>query len=240
LDWIHDFNPDVIMMQEIKTEEKNFPFLEFEDEGYNVRVSGQKSYNGVAILSKFSIEDVIYHLPTMMHDPAERYMECVIDGWLRIINVYTPNGNPINSEKFSYKLEWMNALKHHIQELQKNDEALIIAGDFNAIRNDYDVYDLVACEDDAIVQPESRAALQALIDMGFTDAYRKFHADKKDTYSWWGYMAGMFQQNHGMLLDYFLLNDKAEKMLVDCDIDLIPRGKEKPSDHTPIWIKIKE
>lgn len=240
LHWLKEFNPDVVLLQEIKTEEKNFPIIEFEDIGYNVRVSGEKAHNGVAILSKYPVEDVIYHLPTMMSDNAERYIECLINGHIRIVNIYAPNGNPVGSTKFEYKIKWYKAFKDRIYTLLQNDEDLIIAGDFNAIRNDYDVYSIAECQNDAIVNPQTRKALKELIDLGLVDAYRKFHEHTKNVYTWWGYMAGMFQKNKGMLLDYFLLNKSAESKLIDCDIDINPRGQERPSDHTPIWIKIAE
>ena len=237
--WINDFSPDVLLLQEIKTEEKNFPIIEFEELGYNVKVSGEKSYNGVAILSKYPVEDVIYHLPTMANDPSERYIECIIDGHIRVISIYAPNGNPTGTKKFEYKISWYNCLKDHIKQLLQNDEELIIGGDFNAIRYDWDVYSITDCQDDAIVHPLTRKSFKEIIDLGLTDAYRKFHPDKKEVYTWWGYMAGMFRKNKGMMLDYFLLNNKAVQNLINCDIDMTPRGQEKPSDHTPIWIELK-
>ena len=240
LDWIKEFSPDVVLMQEIKCEDRVFPRIEFEDAGYNVKTSGQKAYNGVAILSKYTIEDITYHLPNFQDDPAERFIECFINGNIRIINIYAPNGNPVGSEKFTYKQKWMELLKEHIKELLKNDEMLIIGGDFNVALTDRETYDVEKTKDDAVMQLESRQGLKDLISLGLTDAYRIFNNDKDDAYSWWSYMSGDFQKNKGMLLDYFLINDKVKEIITNAGIDISARGKQKPSDHTPIWIELKD
>ena len=239
LEWIRDFSPDVILMQEIKCETDVFPYMEFEDMGYNVKVYGQKTYNGVAILSRFSIEDVTVGLPTFKEDVQARYIEAVIDGHIRVASIYAPNGNPVPSEKFEYKKEWMEHFYKHIKSLLNNDEELVLGGDFNVALTDREIYNPKAFEDDAITQPESRQAMQKLFDSGLTDGYRIFNPDNEKAYTYFGYRGGCFQKGYGILLDYFLINEKAKKSVINAGIDLSPRGKEKSSDHTPLWIEIK-
>ena len=239
LNWIKEFSPDVILMQEIKCENHAFPYMEFEDAGYNVKVFGQKSYNGVAILSRPSIEDVTTSLPTFPEDKSARYIEAVIDGHIRIASVYAPNGNPVPSEKFEYKKEWMNRFHDHIKTLLNNDEPLIFGGDFNVALTDREIYNPKAFEDDAITQPESRQGMKNLFDLGLTDTYRIFNPNNDKAYTYFGYRGGCFQKGYGILLDYFLINDKAKSIVTGAGIDLSPRGKEKSSDHTPLWIEVK-
>ena len=239
LDWIDEFSPDVILMQEIKCETDVFPYMEFEDKGYNVKAFGQKSYNGVAILSRFSIEDVTTGLPTFPSDTSARYIEAVIDGHIRIASVYAPNGNPVPSEKFEYKKEWMENFIEHIKSLMNNDEELIIGGDFNVALTDREIYNPKAFEDDAITQPESREGMKKLFDLGLIDSYRIFNPDNDKAYSYFGYRGGCFQKGYGILLDYFLINEKAKSIITNAGIDTSPRGREKPSDHTPLWIEVK-
>ncbi|MBP3615778.1 MAG: exodeoxyribonuclease III [Alphaproteobacteria bacterium] len=239
LDWIDEFSPDVILMQEIKCETDVFPYMEFEDKGYNVKAFGQKSYNGVAILSRFSIEDVTTGLPTFPSDTSARYIEAVIDGHIRIASVYAPNGNPVPSEKFEYKKEWMEHFIEHIKSLMNNDEELIIGGDFNVALTDREIYNPKAFEDDAITQPESREGMKKLFDLGLIDSYRIFNPDNDKAYSYFGYRGGCFQKGYGILLDYFLINEKAKSIITNAGIDTSPRGREKPSDHTPLWIEVK-
>ncbi len=239
LDWIKEFSPDVILMQEIKCETNVFPYMEFEDIGYNVKVFGQKSYNGVAILSRYSIEDVTVGLPTFTEDSQSRYIEAIIDGHIRVASVYAPNGNPVPSDKFEYKKEWMKRFNQHVQTLLKNDEGLIIGGDFNVALTDREIYNPKAFIDDAITQPESRQGMKELFNLGLSDCYRIFNPDNNKAYTYFGYRGGCFQKGYGILLDYFLVNNKAKDIIINAGIDLNPRSKEKPSDHTPLWIEIK-
>ena len=239
IDWINDFSPDVILMQELKCQTDAFPYMEFEDLGYNVKVYGQKSYNGVAILSKYSIEDVVCGLPTFPEDNSARYIEALIDGRLRVASVYAPNGNPVPSDKFIYKIEWMKKFTEHLKTLLNNDEVVILGGDYNVALTDREIYNPKAFIDDAITQPESRQAMNTLFDLGFIDTYRKFHPDNDKAYTYFGYRGGCFQKGFGILLDYFLIDSKGQDLVLDSNIDISPRGKEKPSDHTPLWIEIK-
>lgn len=239
LNWINEFSPDVILMQEIKCQTDAFPYMEFEDLGYNVSVFGQKTYNGVAILSRYSIEDTMTGLPTFPDDSSARYIEAVIDGRIRVASIYAPNGNPVPSDKFVYKQEWMEHLHEHLQSILQNDEAVILGGDFNVALTDREIYNPKAFEDDAITQPESRKAMNDLFEMGLVDTYRKFYPDNEKAYTYFGYRGGCFQKGYGILLDYFLVNQKALDLITDAGIDTTPRGNEKPSDHTPLWIELK-
>jgi exodeoxyribonuclease-3 len=237
--WLREFSPDVALLQEIKVETRAFPYMEFEDMGYSVKAFGQKSYIGVAILSRMSIEDVACGLPTFPDDPSARYIEAVIGGRLRVINAYMPNGNPAPGEKFDYKLAWMEKFREHLEELLENDEALVIGGDFNVVLKDEWVYDAKAFADDAVMRPESREAMTRILKLGFVDAFQTVHPGEVG-YTYWGYRAGGLRRNHGMTLDYFLLNGKAAAMLSDAGIDKSPREAEHASDHAPLWISLSE
>ncbi len=239
LNWIEEFSPDVILMQEIKCQTELFPYSVFEDVGYNVKAFGQKSYNGVAILSKYSIEDVVCGLPTFQEDDSARYIEALIDGRIRVASVYAPNGNPVPSPKFNYKLDWMVKFEAYIQSIIKNDEALILGGDFNVALTDREIYNPKAFVDDAIAQPESRRAMLSLFNLGLTDTYRLFYPENDKAYTYFGYRGNCFNKGYGILIDYFLINNKAKELVTGAGIDLSPRGKEKPSDHTPLWIELR-
>ena len=236
LDWIDDFSPDVLLLQELKVVEEGFPFTEFEDKGYNIAVSGQKSWNGVALLSKYSIEDVRKHL--VPSDPQARYIEAVIDGRVRMASLYAPNGNPIGTEKFTYKLSWMDHLKQHVKNVLENKELFILGGDYNVAPTSQDLYDEKAFKDDAIVQPESREKFAALMDLGLIDIFRKLYPNQEKSYTYWGYRGFSWQKDHGILLDFLLASPLVEKHLKQAGIDKAPRGKEKASDHTPLWCEL--
>lgn len=239
LDWIHNFSPDVILMQEIKCQNNAFPYSVFEDEGFNIKILGQKSYNGVAILSKYSIEDIVYGLPTFKEDDNARYIEAVVDGRYKVASIYAPNGNPIGTSKFDYKLEWMKHFQTYIKTLLNNDEALFLGGDFNVALTDKEIYNPKAFIDDAIAQPESRNAMNDLFSLGFVDAYRLFYPDNDKAYTYFGYRGNCFLKGYGILIDYFLVNEKAKSFIIDAGIDTTPRGNLKPSDHAPLWIEVK-
>jgi exodeoxyribonuclease-3 len=201
-------------------------------------VFGQKSYNGVAIFSKFSIEDVTRGMPNYA-DVNARFMECVIDGRVRIINVYMPNGDTVDSPKFPYKLEWMNAFTEYISRYLDGEEPVIIGGDFNVALTDVDVWNPKNYIGIAIASPEARIIMQSWLSDGWVDVWRKLHPDDVG-YTWYGYRGRDTVGNgQGLRLDYFLVNRVAEKMIVDCDIDMGPRIAEKPTDHCGLAIKIK-
>ncbi|MES2906090.1 MAG: exodeoxyribonuclease III [Pseudomonadota bacterium] len=234
--WLKDNAIDVACLQEIKCTDENFPRQEFEDIGYNVETFGQKTFNGVAILSKFPIEDIRRGLPGFEHDPLSRYIEASIvtkKGAARIASIYAPNGNPLGTEKFTYKLEWLEKLRLHAQQLLMMEEPIVLTGDFNIIPENKDVHDPRAWVNDALFQPESRAAYRALVNLGYTDAFRLFETGDGH-YTFWDYQAGAWQKNNGIRIDFAMLSPQAVDILKSCTIDKEPRALEKPSDHVPV------
>jgi exodeoxyribonuclease-3 len=237
LDWLSAAAPDIVLLQEIKSVEETFPALEIAGLGYNLAISGQKTYNGVAILSKTPLEIAHTALPGDKDDAQARYVEAVTKtdaGVLRVASIYLPNGNPVDSDKFGYKLAWMKRLERHARELLALEEPTILGGDYNVIPLDEDCYDPAAWAGDALFRPESRAAFRALVNLGFTDAFRVSHAEP-GAYTFWDYQRGAWQKDNGIRIDHLLLSPQAADLLVESDIDRGPRGKEKASDHTPIW-----
>lgn len=237
LTYLKESAPDVVCLQELKVVDDAFPRESVEDAGYNVAVHGQKTYNGVAILSKRPIEDVSRGLPGDKNDEQARYIEAVIDG-VRVASIYLPNGNPIDTEKFDYKLAWMKRLEAHARHLLSFEEATVLAGDFNVCPTDDDVYSPKAFADDALCQPESRAAFRRILHLGFTDAFRTFHDEV--AYTFWDYQGGAWQKGNGLRIDHLLLSPQAADRLKACEIDTKPRARQRPSDHTPIWCELTE
>ena len=238
VEWLAEAGPDVVLLQELKVVDEAFPRQEIEDLGYNVETHGQKTYNGVAILSKRPIEDVRRGLPGDDEDEQARYIEAVI-GTVRVASIYLPNGNPLGSEKFPYKLAWMDRLVDHAAGLLRHEEALVLGGDYNVCPLDMDCYDPPGFADDALCQPESRNRFRQLIHLGLTDAYRALHPQRV-AYSYWDYTAGAWQKDNGVRIDHLLLSPQAADRLGECDIDKSPRGRERPSDHTPVWCALDE
>jgi exodeoxyribonuclease-3 len=245
LDWLKQAKPDVALFQEIKCTEAEFPRLEIESLGYNVNCIGQKSYNGVAILSRTPMTIEQSNLPGDHGDEQARYLEAIIDvpegeNWkaLRVATIYLPNGNPVESEKFPYKLAWMKRLKTHAAELLKLEEPTILGGDYNVIPTDNDVYDPVAWADDALARPETRAHFRAMAWLGYTDAFQHLHPEGH-RYTFWDYQAGRWQRDEGLRIDHLMLSPQAADCLEACEIDREPRKKEKPSDHTPVWCELR-
>ncbi len=229
---------DVIMVQELKVEDASFPHNLFEEYGYNIKVYGQKSYNGVAIFSKYSIEDVVRGLPTYP-DVNARFIECVIDGRVRIINVYMPNGDTVDSPKFPYKLEWMRAFTDYITPYLNSEEAVIIGGDFNVALTDADIWKPSNYVGIAIAAPAAREIMNGWLNMGWVDAWRTLHPDTID-YTWYGYRGGdTVGKKMGLRLDYFMCNPAAWEMVKNCEIDIEPRMAEKPTDHCGLMIELK-
>lgn len=237
LDWLSSAEPDIVLLQEIKSVEETFPALEISGLGYNLAISGQKSYNGVAILSKTPLEIEQRRLPGDASDEQARYVEAVTEtaaGVLRVASIYLPNGNPVDSDKFGYKLGWMKRLERHARDLLALEEPTILGGDYNVIPNDEDCYDPAAWAGDALFRPETRTAFRSLVNLGLTDAFRNFKAGP-GAYTFWDYQAGAWQKDNGIRIDHLLLSPQAADLLVESDIDRAPRGKPKASDHTPIW-----
>jgi exodeoxyribonuclease III len=236
-DWLREAQPDVVCLQEIKCQDGAFPRSTFEDLGYNVAVLGQKTFNGVAILSKWPLSDIRSGLPTYAGDEQARYLEAVVSvngEALRVASIYLPNGNPPDTGKYTYKLEWMRALTAHADELLGYEEPLLLAGDYNVIPQAVDVYNPESWTEDALFRIETRQAFRTLLNRGLTDAFRSCDA-RPGQYSFWDYQAGAWQRNNGLRIDHILLSPEAAARLHSCGIDKHVRGREKPSDHVPVW-----
>ena len=239
LDYLAKEKPDILMLQEIKTQEINFPKESFEKIGYKTYVFGQKSYNGVAFLSKIDISNVN---TKFISDPlSQARIICgsisLKEKEILLINIYVPNGNPVESEKYDYKKKWLNLFTNKIAETLKKNKNLIISGDFNIIPDEIDVYDYKRYENDALFKIEIRKKFRELINLGLTDVYRYFFKNKIE-YTFWDYFAGSWQKNYGMRIDHFLASNNVLKNIKSIKINKTPRGKLKPSDHTPIEINI--
>ncbi|MBI1206517.1 MAG: exodeoxyribonuclease III [Azospirillum sp.] len=238
--WLEQAAPDVVLFQEIKCETAAFPGSVFEALGYRAAALGQKSYNGVAILSKRPIEDLREGLPGDSDDVQARYLEATIDG-VRIASLYLPNGNPVGTEKYPYKLRWMARLRDHAAGLLATEQPFVLGGDYNIIPAAEDVYDPAAWATDALFRLESRSAFRALVNLGLTEAYRALHpvgAGEPPAYTFWDYQAGRWPRDQGLRIDHFLLSPQAADRLVGCTIDRGPRAGEKASDHTPVVLEL--
>ena len=242
IDFIKKQSPDVLLLQELKAQDHDIPKSDLEDTGYNVIFKGQKAYNGVAILSKYPVSDIVTSLyEDEDHNEQARYIECWVDSknsGIRVASIYLPNGNPINTEKFIYKIEWMTKLKQHVEKLLDNEESIILGGDFNVCPEDRDAANPEAMKNDALFQPESRAKLREIINLGYYDAWRALNPNKTN-WSYWDY-GRAFEQNKGLRIDHFLLSPFAIDKLQSIEIDTYHRSLEKPSDHAPVIINISE
>jgi len=239
LRWFEEAQPDVACLQEIKCVDEKFPAEPFERLGYNLAVHGQKAYNGVAILSKRPLEDVRRGLPDGDGDEPSRYIEAVVSGPqpVRVASIYLPNGNPIATEKFAYKLAWMDRLHGHAQSLLAFEEPLVLVGDYNVIPEERDAEFPKNWLGDALFQPESRAAFRGLKWLGFSDAY--LQADgAPGAYTFWDYQAGAWQRNNGIRIDHALLSPQAADLLRGVSIHRDVRSWEKPSDHVPLVVEL--
>ncbi|MEL7132444.1 MAG: exodeoxyribonuclease III, partial [Pseudomonadota bacterium] len=212
----------------------------FEDRGYNVVTHGQKSFNGVAILSKLPLEDVARGLPGDDEDEQARYIEATVmgdDHAVRVCGLYLPNGNPVPGPKYEYKLAWMERLRRHAMHLLSEENPVLMAGDYNIIPQDEDAKRPNAWRDDALFRLESRRAFRQLLNLGFTEAFR-VRIQGPGHYSFWDYQAGAWNKDDGIRIDHFLLSPACADMMIDCQIDKAVRGEEKPSDHVPVWIDL--
>tara|TARA_B100000795_G_scaffold227199_1_gene183479 strand:- start:107 stop:883 length:777 start_codon:yes stop_codon:yes gene_type:complete len=239
LDYLKKDKPDILFLQEIKTENINFPTDEFKKIGYESFVFGQKSYNGVAFLSKIKID----RIDTSFIDDDLKQSR-IITGDIKIkhkkiklINIYVPNGNPINTEKYLYKKKWLDKFLKSIKKTLLNEKNIIISGDFNIIPDEIDVYDHSRFFDDALYKIEIRKYFRELINYGFKDIFRQLKKNKQE-YTFWDYMAGSWPKNYGMRIDHFLVSDNLLENIKTININQKPRGKTKPSDHTPIELEI--
>jgi exodeoxyribonuclease III len=238
-DWLGEFRPDVALLQEIKSVDEGFPREHFEDMGYRVETHGQKGFNGVAILSRLPLEDIRRGLPGDESDEQARWIEATVIGTraVRVCGLYLPNGNPVPGPKYDYKLAWMARLEEHAKTLLAQEMPLVLAGDYNVIPQDADAARPELWQTDALALPQSRAAFRRLVNLGFTDAIRA-RLPQPGLYSFWDYQAGAWEKNNGIRIDHLLLSPQAADLLQDCGIDKPVRGREKPSDHVPVWIEL--
>ena len=237
--YIKDSNPDILFLQEIKTQNENFPYQAFKDIGYYSYVFGQKSYNGVAFLSKSKIDNISNDF---IKDKLKQSR--VISGEItirrkkiKLVNIYVPNGNPVDTEKYEYKKNWLISFNKAVKNELINNSNIIISGDFNVIPEEIDVYDSKRYENDALFRLEIRKKYRELINLGFNDVYRNFNKTKQE-YTFWDYFSGSWQKNYGMRIDHFLVSNSIIDRIKFIKINKKPRSKEKPSDHTPIELEI--
>jgi exodeoxyribonuclease III len=237
LEWLESRKPDVACLQEVKCIDERFPAADIEALGYHVLVHGQKGFNGVAILSREPAAEVQRGLPGDDADEQARYLEADVNG-VRIASIYLPNGNPQPGPKFDYKLAWMKRLEARAALLLASETPTVLAGDYNVAPEDRDVFSMQAMANDALVQPESRAALRRIVHQGWTEALRAVHPADDHLYTFWDYQAGCWPRNAGLRIDHFLLCPRVADRLTNATVDREARGAEKASDHAPVWIDI--
>jgi exodeoxyribonuclease-3 len=242
--WLGERQPDVVCLQELKCVDEAFPREAIEAAGYNVQVHGQKAFNGVAILSKRPFDEVAVRLPGQLlngeDDPQSRFIEVLVStgqGVVRIGNLYLPNGNPPETDKYTYKISWMNRLIAYADERLKLGEPFVLTGDFNVIPTPADVHNPAGWAGDALFLPQTRERYRALVNLGLTDALRAV-SDEPGLYTFWDYQAGAWQKNQGIRIDHMLLSPQAADRLVTVGIDKHVRSWEKPSDHVPVWLDL--
>lgn len=233
-DWLAAFSPDVVCLQEIKAQDEQFPTAEIEAAGYHAAVVGQKSYNGVAILSRTPITTRLRALPGDEEDEQARYVEVETESGFIVGGLYLPNGNPVPGPKFDYKLAWMDRLIDHAQALLRTEQPFVLCGDFNVIPTDADIYDPRAMAGDALGRPESKDRFYRLLNLGLTDSFRVFDP-RPGQFSYWDYQRGAYDKDHGWRIDFILASPQAADRLTGAGIDRSPRAQEKASDHTPVW-----
>ena len=231
LDWIDTHRPDTLVLQEIKQVNDNFPTAAFEEAGYRSLASGQKTYNGVAVIARANINDPVTDFPGF-DDPQRRILATTVGG-VRIVNLYVPNGSEVGSEKYAYKLRWLEALRGFLADELKAHEKLVVLGDFNIAPADEDVYDPEKWGDSILCSPKERAALEGVMELGFTDVFRSFDQPEA-TFSWWDYRAAGFRRNAGLRIDLILASDAMSKACTASYVDKEPRALERPSDHAPV------
>ena len=240
--WVQANKPDVLCLQELKCEDQNFPVDAFAELGYTTAVHGQKTYNGVAILSKLPFENVTRGLPGDQSDEQARFITTDVFEDKRMVKVcclYLPNGNPTPGPKYDYKLSWMKRLQAEAMRLLETEEAFVLAGDYNVIPAEADMKNPQNWQDDALYLPQTRAAFQELLALGFTESFRALHPAAKHAFSYWDYQAGAWAKNNGIRIDHLLLSPQAADRLVVAEIDRDARGHDKPSDHVPVIIELK-
>ena len=239
-DWLTEARPDVALLQEIKSVDEGFPRAHFEDMGYRVETHGQKGFNGVAILSRLPLEDIARGLPGDDGDEQARWIAATVigdAGAVRVCGLYLPNGNPVPGPKFDYKLAWMARMEAEARALLATEMPVVLAGDYNVIPQDEDAARPEAWREDALALPESRAAFRRILNLGFTDAIRA-RMQAPGLYTFWDYQAGAWERNNGIRIDHLLLSPQAADLMRDAGIDKAVRGRDKPSDHVPVWVEL--
>jgi exodeoxyribonuclease-3 len=231
--WLKEQRPDVVLLQETKCLEAEFPRLDIEDLGYNIAVMGQKTFNGVAILARSPIEDVVRGLPTYPEDTQARYIEAVV-GKVRVASVYVPNGQTVGSEKFAYKLEFLSRLRQHLQGLLAYEEIGVVGGDYNIAPTDEDVNKPEVWHEQILCSTPERQQFRSLLHLGYTDAIRVHHQGS-GPFSWWDYRTNAFVRGDGLRIDHLLVSPQAVACLQSSGVDTAPRAMEKASDHAPVW-----
>ena len=239
VEYLAEQKPDILCLQEIKCDDDNFPIGEIRAAGYDGVWHGQKGFNGVAILTPAATPPTLRRvgLPGDPDDSHSRYIEAEVDGVV-VASIYLPNGNPVGTEKFAYKLKWIERLEAHARELLAEERPVVLAGDYNVIPEDRDVFSVRAMQHDALMQPESRAALRRVVHQGWTDALRALHPNEERLYTFWDYTAGAWQRDAGFRIDHLLCSPQAADRLVAAGVDKWARGEEKASDHAPTWVEL--
>jgi exodeoxyribonuclease-3 len=235
--WLGEAKPDIVLLQELKCETDAFPALEIKAAGYESVAAGQKAYNGVAILAREKIGQTVTALPGDHGDAQARYLEAAVGG-VRVASIYLPNGNPVGTDKFKYKLAFFERLERNAAQLLAAETQVVLGGDWNVCPGDDDVWDPKAMAGDALCQPGSRAAFRRVLYQGWTDAIRALHPDERQ-YTYWDYFQNRYERDHGLRIDHLLLSPKAADRLAAAEVDRTPRGWEKASDHTPVWCALK-
>lgn len=248
LNWLESSAVEVLCLQETKVADADFPRAPFEERGYYLYISGQKSYNGVALVSRLPLEDVTSGFNPILDtaaalenilelDQQKRLITGIVAPGIRLINLYVPNGASVGSEKYAYKLLWLGVLRKYLQQLQTEGNPIVMCGDFNIALEDRDICDPENKADHIMASPVERAALESVIELGFTDAFRKFTEDAGH-YSWWDYRAASFRRNLGWRIDHHYLTPDLSAKAVSCVIDKMPRSLPQPSDHAPVVVEL--
>jgi exodeoxyribonuclease-3 len=239
LKWLAKAKPDVVALQELKSPDDLFPEAELRKAGYGVVWAGERAYNGVALLARKTDPVLIRKaLPGDPDDKASRYIEAAVDGAL-FACLYLPNGNPQPGPRFAYKLDWFDRLIVHARTLKRSGAPVVLLGDFNVVPTDADIYPTTSYDDDALLQPESRAAYRKLLKQGWTDSIRELNPDKT-IYTFWDYFRRRWERNAGLRIDHILLSPSIAPRLQSAGVDLWARGEPKPSDHAPVWVKLAD
>ncbi len=240
LEWLKVNQPDIVLLQELKCIDEAFPYIEIEELGYNVAINGQKTYNGVAILSKYPAEDIIKKLPGDDNDHEARYIEGVIsfkNKIIRVASIYVPNGQSPDSYKFQYKLAFLDRLYEHFEEILGYEEILVLGGDYNVAPESIDVFDPKYLENSVCFHPKERAKLRAILNLGLIDAFRSLNPNSHE-FTWWDYRGAGFERNLGLRIDHLLVSSQTSQILESCKIDKEARNQPKASDHAPIFLSL--